>query len=219
MNQQIYHLDGGTLKLLTENSALTGIRGLAVSGDGKILYLADVSLGIFGMDLTKSAPFDLAHNMDKLSLGGIDGLYWYDGALVAIQNDMSPQRVMRLRLSADGRSITNAMPVDVAQPAFTALAGSAVSGDGLYTITNSEKGLYDGYGVLTAADKLEPVKIFRSNLRFAWDDKGVGGAVQPVATRTITPEELQKMRTTPPKGLIPMPKKDDANKPAAGNLQ
>ncbi len=219
VNQQIYHLDGGTLKLLTENSALTGIRGLAVSGDGKILYLADVSLGIFGMDLTTSAPFDLAHNMDKLSLGGIDGLYWYDGTLVAIQNDMSPQRVMRLRLSADGRSIANAMPLDVAQPAFTSLAGSAVSGDGLYTIANSEKELYDGYGVLTGADKLEPVRIFRSNLRFAWDDKGVGGATQPMATRAITPKELQEMRTTPPKGFIPTPKKDDANKPAAGNLQ
>ena len=177
VNQQIFSLDGGALKPLVQNPKLTGIRGMAVSGDGKTLYFADFSLGIFGVDLTKTAPFELAHNKDKLALGGIDGLYWYDGALVAIQNDMSPQRVMRLKLSADGRSVASAMPLDVAQPAFTGLATGAVSGDGLYTIANSQKSLYDRYGVLTEAGKLEPVHIFRSNLRFAWDDKGVGGSM------------------------------------------
>ncbi len=181
VNQQIFSLDDGALRPLVQNPALTGIRGMAVSGDGKTLYFADFSLGIFGMDLTKGKPFELAHNQDKLALGGIDGLYWYDGALVAIQNDMSPQRVMRLKLSADGRSVASAMPLDVAQPAFTALATGAVSGDGLYSIANSQKDLYDRYGVLTQAAKLEPVHIFRSNLRFAWDDKGVGGTVPLMA--------------------------------------
>ncbi|MGH8121831.1 MAG: hypothetical protein ACREPT_03580 [Rudaea sp.] len=188
VNQQIFSLDGGVLKPLVQNPALTGIRGMAVSGDGKTLYFADFSLGIFGMDLTKAAPFELAHNADKLALGGIDGLYWYDGTLVAVQNDMSPQRVMRLKLSADGRSVVNAMPLDVAQPAFTGLAAGAVSGDGLYSIANSQKGLYDRYGVLTEAGKLEPVHIFRSNLRFAWDDKGVGGGVSVMGAHASAPK-------------------------------
>jgi sugar lactone lactonase YvrE len=220
VNDQIYRLDGGALKLLTENPALTGIRGMAVSGDGKTLYFSDVSLGIFGMDLAKLAPFELAHNPDKLTLGGIDALYWYDGTLAVIQNGMSPQRVMRLKLAPDGRSVANAMPLDVAQPAFTSLATGTVSGDGLYSIANSQKGLYDSYGVLTEANKLEPLKIFRSNLRFAWDDKGVGSTLPTKKTPALSPKDLQEMLNTAPKGFVPPPaKKGDADKdkkPAAG---
>lgn len=204
VNQEIYRADAGALKLVTGNTALTGIRGIALSGDGKILYLADEALGIFGLDLSKTKAFEIAHNADKLTFGGIDGLYWYDGALIAIQNEMQPQRIMRFKLSPDGRSVTAAMALDVAQPSFKLLTVGTVAGDKFYTIVNSQKGLYDKYGVLTDSANLEPVHIFSSNLRFAWDDKGVGGGtVLPVKNRTVTPEELQKMRTTAPRGLIP----------------
>jgi sugar lactone lactonase YvrE len=203
--RQIYKLDGGELKLLAENLKLAGIRGLALSDDGKTLYFADSSFGIFGMDLTKSEPFVLARNPDKLVLGGIDGLYFYDGCLITIANGMEPQRVMRLKLSADGRGVVSAMPLDVAQPAFTMPTLGAVAGDGLYFIANSQKAMYDQYGVLKDASKLEPVKIFRSNLRFAWDQSGITTGLMPMSRGAPDPAR-KPQNEAPEKGS---PKSND----------
>jgi hypothetical protein len=177
IRREIYRIDEGELKLLVENPKLTSLRGLAVSDDGKTLYIADYALGIFGLDLTKVAPFSLAHNPDKLVLGGIEGLYWYDGCLVIVEGGMVPERVMRLKLSADGRAIDSAMPLDVAQPAFSNPTLGAIAGDDFYFIANSQKGLYDKFGVLKEPAKLEATRVFRSNLRFAWDQSGIPTAV------------------------------------------
>jgi hypothetical protein len=37
--------------------------------------------------------------------------------------------------------------------------------------------LYDKFGVLKEPTKLEPTQVFRSNLRFAWDQSGIGTGV------------------------------------------
>ena len=170
---QIFRLDDSEMKLLTGNPKLTNIRGMAVSDDDRTLYFADYASGIFGIDLAKSAPFALGRNPEKLVLGGIVGLYYYDGCLVLIESGMVPQRVMRLKLSDDGRSVATAMPLDVAQPAFATPTLGAIAGDELYFIANSQKMLYDKFGVLKEPAKLEPTQIFRSNLRFAWNQSGI----------------------------------------------
>jgi hypothetical protein len=166
----IYRLDGGALKPMVENPKLTSIRGLAVSGDGKRLYFADYQLGVFGVDLTAGKGFDLEYSPARLVLGGIDGLYWYgDDALVAIENGMSPRRVMRLRLDKAGRKIASAMPLDSSNPAFGLPTYGTIEGDALYFIANSQKNEYDSYGEPKDAKKLTPVKVFRSDVRFAWE--------------------------------------------------
>ena len=211
VNQQIYHLDGGALQLMLGNPALTGIRSIAVTPDGKTMYFNDTALGIFGVDLSKRAPFNVAYNPQKLVLGGIDSLYWYDGTLVAIQSGMEPQRVIRLKLAADGHSIVQALPLDAAQPAFDAPSTGAVVGDELYFIANSQKYLYSKLGVLTDSSALEPVRIFRSNLHFAWNDKGVDTSpAAAAAVQAPTKEQFQQMQRTPPKGVVQPP----ADKPA-----
>jgi hypothetical protein len=169
VRNMIYRVDNGALKVMVENPKLTSIRGLAVSGDGKKLYFADYALGLFGVDLAAGKGFDLEYPADRLVLGGIDGLYWYDDALVAIENGMSPKRVIRLRLDETGRSVAHVMPLDAANPAFSLPTYGVVDGDSLYFVANSQKGLYDQYGVLKDASKLEGTKVFKSDLRFAWD--------------------------------------------------
>ncbi|HET9034230.1 MAG TPA: hypothetical protein VFN25_15165, partial [Dokdonella sp.] len=141
-----------------------------------------------------------AHDTTSLVLGGIDGLYWYDGTLVAIENGMWPQRVIRLTLGKDGKSITKMMPLDVANPAFDVPTTGTIAGDGLYYIANSQKGLYGKYGDLKDDAALQPVRIFRSNLRFAWDKNGINaGGMQPV--QQATPEEGRRMIQEGPRGM------------------
>ena len=206
--QQIYKYENGALKLVTANPVLSGIRGMAVSGDGRTLYFADEALGLFGIDLAQGKPFNVVYDQNKLALGGIDGLYWFDGTLVAIQNGMSPKRVMRLRLGSDGRSIVQAQPLDAAQPAFGLPTVGTVSNQALYFIANSQRGLYNDLGVLTDADKLEPVHIFRTDLLFAWNQQAPKMPMPP--PHRYTPEELKKMLTERPKGFIPQPSAEPA---------
>jgi sugar lactone lactonase YvrE len=182
----IYRLDGTALKPMVANPRLTSIRGLTVSGDGKTLYFADYTQGVFGIDLAGGRGFDLRYDPAKLVLGGIDGLYWYDGTLVAIDNGMSPRRVMRLRLSPDGRSIVSTMPLEAAREEMTLPTYGAIQGDALYYVANSQKNAYDSFGTPKADAKLEPVKVFRSNLRFAWDDGASGNPDKPaIISRSI----------------------------------
>lgn len=169
----IYRVDGGALKPMVSNPRLTSLRGMAVSADGRNLYFADYVAGVFGVDLAAGRGFDLDYDAAKLTLGGIDGLYWYDGTLVAIENGMAPRRVIRLHLSADGHRIVRAMPLDAANPAFALPTYGTLAGDNLYFIANSQKGKYDKFGSPRDDAKLEPVKVFRSDLRFAWDSGGV----------------------------------------------
>ena len=177
----IYRLDGGALKPMVENPRLTSIRGLAVSGDGKRLYFADYTLGVFGVELAAGKGFDLDYAPDKLVLGGVDGVYWYDDALVVIENGMSPKRVIRLKLDKEGHKIESAMPLDVANAAFALPTYGTVDGDALYFIANSQKNAYDTYGVVKDAAKFEEVRVFRSDLRFAWNEPGIRtqNATQP----------------------------------------
>ena len=171
-HRTVLKLEGGELKPIVQNAKLTDITAVTVSDDGRTLYLADYAMGIFGFDLSKGAPFELKYNPAQLVLGGIVGLHWYDNALVIIEDDMVPKRVMRLKLAADGQTITNAMPLDVANAEFTKLGDGTIAGEKLYFVANRQDDLYDAHGVLIASDKAEPVRIFRSDARFAWNEAG-----------------------------------------------
>jgi len=208
MRNEIYTVEGKSLKLVVANPKLTSIRGLAVSDDGNTLYFADYALGVFGADLKSGTGFPLAHDPTHLVLGGIEGLYWYQGCLVAIENGMSPKRVVRLHLSKDGKSVVRMMPLDVANPAFGLPTYGAVVGDDLYYIANSQKGLYGQYGDLKDKDKLQAVRIFRSNMHFAWAEGGIrAGMSLPV--REATPQEAAAARAKPSTPEPPKPAQPD----------
>jgi hypothetical protein len=178
--KRVFRLDGGSLKVIVQNQKLSGISAIAVTGDGRTLYLADYVQGIFGFDLGKAAAFELEYNPGQLVLGGTVGLNWYEGNLIVVTDGMVPKRVMRLKVSADGRKIEGAMPLDVAQPVFTALGQGTLAGDKLYFVANRQDALYDAHGVLTDAAALEATSVYRSNLRFAWGQAGVARAVNSI---------------------------------------
>jgi sugar lactone lactonase YvrE len=198
----IYRLDGGALKVMVENPKLTSVRGLTVSGDGKTLYFADYQLGLFGVDLSAGKAFDVGYSPETLVLGGIDGVYWYDGALVVIENGMSPKRVMRLKLDKDGRTIVKAMPLEVANAAFGLPTYGTTDGDSLYFVANSQKNDYDAYGVVKDESKLEATRIFKSNMRFAWNEGGIGTSIMPIPTAGEVRQRMSMPRAAPKSDLF-----------------
>lgn len=190
----IYRLDGKTLKPLLQHTGLTNLRGMTVSGDGNSLYVADYVRGIFGIDLATSKPFDVKYDPNQLVLPGIDGLFWYDNTLVAIEPGMSPKRIIRLHLSKDGHSIERFMPLDAGSPAYPLPTTGTIVGDTLYFFADSHRNFYDGYGVPKNEFAQSPQHVFRSDLRFAWKETLARPALgeKPVGGPTILGPDQQK---------------------------
>jgi hypothetical protein len=195
--REIFKLDGDKLSLVTTNAVLTGISGLTVSKDGRTLYFADPALGLFGVDLATTKAFGVGHSPDSLVVGGVSSLFWYDGSLIIVQDNMVPQRVMRLKLDTAGRSVVSAMPLDAAKPEFTLLGNGAVAGDDFYFVANSQRELYDSHGVLSDEKALQPVKVYKSNLRFAWDQPGISATLKPIPTSSDAKMRFENPSTPP----------------------
>ncbi len=192
-HKTIFKLDGGALKPIVENPKLANISAITVTDDGRTLFLADYADGIYGFDLAKGVAFQPKYNSEQLVLGGIVGMHWYEGNLIIIEDGMTPKRVMRLKLSDDNNTIVGAMPLDVANDAFTALGDGTIAGDNLYFVANRQDSLYDSHGVLSDAADAEPEAIFKSNVRFAWGQSGVmkSTTAVPVAKPGTYDKELK----------------------------
>ncbi len=165
---QLFKLEGDALAPLMAEPQLNHLRGLAFSPDGTVLYFADFQRGLFGLDLRNNTAFDLAAPAN-LNLYGIEGLYQYEGQLVAIQSGIQPQRVMRLKLSEDGRAVALAVPLEAAQPEFDTPTVGTLVGSRLHYIANTQRGYYDGYGLRRSSRALPPVRVYATDVRFNWD--------------------------------------------------
>jgi sugar lactone lactonase YvrE len=166
--KRIHVVEGDATKLLVQNPKLTHVRGLATSDDGKRLYFADTELGIFVMELATSKVVPVTAPA-TLTLFGIDGLYFWQGHLVAIQNAFPPARVMRLKLDAGGTRVVASMPLDAGHAAFEGPTRGVVDSDALYLIANSQKPNYDRFGLPIDKSAMKGVSIWKSDLKFALD--------------------------------------------------
>src|SRR5690606_22055526 len=87
--------------------------------------------------------------------------HWWQDSLVLVQNDMNPERVMRLQLDGTGRSVANVLPLAANVAALDVPTMLAMAGDDIYLIANSQKGNYDRFGLVRDKDKLEGTRIYR----------------------------------------------------------
>jgi sugar lactone lactonase YvrE len=83
--------------------------------DGKRVFVADYSMGIGVIDLSKPNPKDqLAYlpHPDTVAATGLDGLYLDGDALVGIQNGTTPERIVRFHLNQAQTEITAAEVIE-----------------------------------------------------------------------------------------------------------
>lgn len=110
--------------------------GIALSADGNTLYVAD-DLGVVAVDLRDAASRDVDPG-PRSTLAGIDGLYWYNGSLIGVQNGIGSPRIAEFRLSSDGLHVTRTTVLEN-RTNFTALPTTgAIRGSDFYFIANSQ---------------------------------------------------------------------------------
>jgi hypothetical protein len=134
----VYRLKSGDdlLKRFAASGDNVYLRDITASDDGSRLYLADYELGITVFDLAGKQAAKVA-GPETLNFGGIEGLDYWDGHLVMTQSGISPQRILRLKLSADGASVEEVAPLAVAQPFFDHPSSGTLLDGSLWFIANS----------------------------------------------------------------------------------
>ncbi|MBI5837622.1 MAG: SMP-30/gluconolactonase/LRE family protein [Candidatus Eisenbacteria bacterium] len=162
----VYRLGPGgqKLHLLVPPGPIVSPQGLAVSRDGRRLYVSDYARGLVVVDLPTREVRPVACPND-VTLYGIDGLSRHGDDLIAVQNGVRPARVLRLKLAADRDSVTSATILEMNHPEFREPTLGVVVENDFYYVANSQWPLFDPEGQLPPADRLKPPVVLRLPLK------------------------------------------------------
>lgn len=159
-NDAFYTIEEGKLKRLLHSDNIGSMRDLAVSPDGKYVYIADHDYGLIGMNTQSGDIFGLGVGKGA-NIYGLEALVMEDdGHLLAVQNGMTPKRVVRLKLSNNRRGVSMVEPIAIDE-SLNAPTLMAKKGKALYVIGNSQKGKYDAYGKLKQGASIDPVQVLK----------------------------------------------------------
>jgi hypothetical protein len=147
------------IETVLEGEPFASPQGLDFSADEKRLFVADYAKGVFVVDLETKKYAALAPAPDSTMLG-IDGLYFYRGRLVAVQNGVNPNRVVQFFLSKDLSRVERFETVAANHAVFDEPTLGVVVKDDFYFIANSQWGAIDEQGKLAPPEELkEPVVL------------------------------------------------------------
>ncbi len=150
----LYRLRPGadTLEHFT-NPLFHSLQGLAPAPDGGVLYLSDYSHGFLRVDLATDAVTRVADAPRSTSLG-CDGIAWADGSIIAVQNGVTPARIMRFVLDRQGQRFVRAELLDQnAEIADEPTIGAVVGSEFVY-VANGQWEKYSDNGVRKPAAHL-----------------------------------------------------------------
>lgn len=112
-----------------------GSNGIVVTPDGESLIVTSYPVGLFAIDIPTGAAQALG-KPDGVTLYGIDGLYWHEGALIGVQNGARPWRLVRFHLDEALTAVTAAEIIEMNNEATTPMTGAIVD-DAIYYIGES----------------------------------------------------------------------------------
>jgi hypothetical protein len=100
----IYRLSGQVVRRIDHGEFISPQTIAICRGNGKV-FVPDYVRGIAAFDLETGTVHWLA-TLDRYALDGVDGLYCQGSSLIAVQNGISPQRVIRFTLDGSQSNIT-----------------------------------------------------------------------------------------------------------------
>lgn len=150
----------GTLDLFVRDARLLSPQGLAFAGSDALLLVADYPTGLWAVDTaTKElAPVSAAPDV---TLIGIDGLLFQDGSLVAVQNGIAPQRLVRFGWDAKSRRVTSWEALEANRPEFEELTLAAESGGSLWFVATSQWEAFGEDGSLKDGAKPREIVVMK----------------------------------------------------------
>lgn len=130
--------------------------GIAFGSDDHKLYVAD-NLGVVSVDLISGESHDVDPG-PRSTLAGADGLYWYSGSLIAVQNGIGTPRIAAFRLSSDGLRVTRTTVLENRSNLSVMPTTGAIRGSDFFFIANSQIENMNNDKVMDVT-KLEVVRV------------------------------------------------------------
>lgn len=158
LSPTIYKVDAAKdeISVLLTLEQFVSLQGITFGFDEDQLFVADYSKGIFRIDLRTKNVTQLMPD-ENITLLGIDGLYYYRGRLVAIQNGVSPHRVIRLRLN--GERIDEFTAIEANHADFMEPTLGVLVNDDFYFVANSQWPLVNEKAELQIEKLRDPVVL------------------------------------------------------------
>jgi hypothetical protein len=141
------------------------VNGLALSADGRRLYLAAHARGVVWLDLATRKWEPLALPAEA-NLKGIDGLYLYRHSLIGVQNGLreGPERVLQAFLDPDGTRATCVATLDRSHPLYDIPTTGVVVGESLYYVATSQLASFETDGRPLPAERLKENVVLKVRL-------------------------------------------------------
>lgn len=105
----------GQLDSLVERGHLSSPQGIALHPSGRFAYVADWAYGIAMVDI-ESLSLKRLSAPREVALDGSDTLFWHQGSLIAVQNGLSPRRIVRFDLDKAGLEVVGMTTLERAHP-------------------------------------------------------------------------------------------------------
>ncbi len=138
--------------------------GITASQDKQYLFVAHwAGINRISIADTQSVMLD---TKQKTTLTGIDGLYFYDNSLIAVQNSAGPQsRIMQFDLSKKMDVVMKARVLESQNPLYNIPTTGTIVNDEFYFIANSQLQNFDKQGNIFPQEKLQPTYILKLKLK------------------------------------------------------
>lgn len=161
VSPEIYFIDHrrDEIELFLGGPPFDNLQGLDFTPDRKHLFVADYAKGLFLIDLETRDRKLITPSAD-VTLLGIDGIYFSQGQLLAVQNGINPQRLVRLFLNKELTQVERLETIEANDPNCDEPTLGVLVKNSFYLIGNSQWSAIDDKGNLAPAEKLkEPVVL------------------------------------------------------------
>ena len=155
-----WNAGGETLERFLGAETFGATQGLAFSEDEKTLYVADYSNGVWAVDIATKQARQIP-GPDGVWLGNLDGLARVQDELIAVQIQVKPERVLRLKLDQKLQKISSVEILEFNRPDYQSPIQGAV-GDGAFLyIANSQLDLGNGRTGEFASERAKPTIVLK----------------------------------------------------------
>ena len=119
--------------LAVPEEAIAGSNGICLSPDEKTLFVTETWQGIVAINLTDNS-WRVLQCPDTIMVTGLDGMYYYDGSLIAVQNGPNPWRIIRIFLNDAQTAVDSVRALERRNPDVTMAFTAALIGSQIYSI-------------------------------------------------------------------------------------
>lgn len=135
----------------------------ALARDGKRLFVADYSLGIAVIDLSRKQTDELIYlpHPENIAVTGLDGLLLDGNSLIGIQNGTEPARIIRYHLDSAQTKIVSAEVIEQSTERMGEPTHAVAANGMIYVIANVGWNKVDDHGKLKPGEQFTPPVLLR----------------------------------------------------------